>query len=138
MDTVMPQNPKQIHGDKKPPLAQMPLVAMIATSLAMMDGTNKYGFRNWRENPVEAMTYVNAALRHLTLWAEGEEITRDTQVPNLGAVIACCAILLDAQVNGTLIDNREHSAPACDYLHDAEDVVRFLNVLQNEREAAKA
>ena len=139
MDTLtlekLPPNPKQFYGDKKPPVAQLPLVAQIAASLAMLDGSNKYGFRNWRKNPVEAMTYVNAAQRHLGLWAEGEEIARDTSVPNLGAVIACCAILLDAQLNDVLIDNRSHSEAACDYLHDAEDIVRFLNELQREREA---
>lgn len=126
-------NPKQAFGDKKPALAQLPLVGMTAQSLAHMDGDYKYTFRNWRDNPVEAMTYVHAAMRHLALWSEGEELTRDTQIPNLGAVMACCAILLDAQVNGTMIDNRSHSPAACDYLHMAEGMVTFLRKMQEDR-----
>lgn len=135
MDTMT--NPKQIFGDKKPPLAQLPLTAQIAASLAHLDGDLKYSFRNWRDNPVEAMTYVNAALRHLGLYAEGEEFARDTGVPNLGAVIACCAILIDADVNGALIDNRSKSTAACDYLHEAEAIVAKLNAMQAERDATK-
>lgn len=130
-------NPKQQYGDKKPALAQLPLVGMVAQSLAHMDGDYKYNFRNWRNDPVEAITYVNAALRHLMLWAEGEELARDTQVPNLGGVMACCAILLDAQANDTLIDNRSKSQAACDSLHDAEKIVQFLKQLALDRDAAR-
>lgn len=126
MPSKTPDNPKKLYGDKKPPLAQLPLVAQVAASLAHYDGDLKYGFRNWRDQPVEARTYINAALRHLRLFEEGEEVARDTHVPNLGAVIACCAILLDAQVNDALIDNRDKSEAACDYLHDAEALVEFL------------
>lgn len=131
-------NPKQAYGDKKPALAQLPLVGMVAQSLAHMDGDYKYGFRNWRRDPVEAITYVNAAFRHLMLWAEGEEDARDTDVPNLGAVMACCAILLDAQANGTLIDNRSKSPAACDALHDAEKNVAYLKQLTLDRERGKS
>lgn len=122
----MPDNPKQRYGDKKPALAQLPLAGMAAQSLAHMDGDYKYGFRNWRDQPVEAMTYVHAALRHLMLWAEGEEDARDTGVPNLGGVMACCAILLDAQSHGSLIDNRSKSSAACDVLHNYEEKVSRL------------
>ena len=118
-----PDNPKKVYGDKKPPLAQLPLIALAHASTAHYDGDLKYGFRNWREKPVEALTYVNAAMRHLMLWAEGEEQARDTKVNNLGAVIACCAILLDAQANEALIDNRSKSQAACDTLHDLEKLV---------------
>lgn len=134
----MPPNPKKLYGDKKPPLAELPLVAQAAASLAHYDGDLKYGFRNWRSQPVEVMTYVNAALRHLRLYEEGEEFARDTGVPNLGAVIACCAILLDAAVNDALIDNRSKSPGACDYLHDAEKIIERLKQAQIKREAEKA
>lgn len=132
-----PADPKKIYGDKKPPLAQLPLVALAHASCAHYDGDLKYGWRNWRDNPVEALTYLNAAMRHLMLWQEGEEYARDTGVNNLGAVIACCAILLDAQANKALIDNRSKSQEACDVLHDLEAVVSKLKEMQSERDAAK-
>ena len=40
------------------------------------------------------------------------------KVKNLGAVIACCAILIDAELYGTMIDNRNHNPKACDLLHE--------------------
>lgn len=136
LDAPPSANPKQAFGDKKPPLDELPLVAEIEASLALQDGDFKYGFRNWRVNPVEARTYIKAARRHLGLWAEGEELARDTGVNNLGAVIACCAILLDAQANGKLIDNRSKSRAAADRLHDAEHDVARLREAQAKREQA--
>lgn len=132
--TTTPENPKKLYGDKKPPLAQLPLVAMAHASCAHYDGDLKYGWRNWREKPVEALTYINAAMRHLMLWGEGEEYARDTGVNNLGAVIACCAILLDAQANEALIDNRSKSQLSCDLLHDLEKTVVKLKEMQVARE----
>jgi hypothetical protein len=131
-------NPKKAFGDKKPALGQLPLVGKIHTALALMDGALKYGFRNWRKDPVEALTYVHAAERHLELYKEGEDLTRDTKVKNLGAVAACCMILMDAEANGTLIDNRSPSKAACDALYDAESVVAMLVEMQRARDAAKA
>lgn len=134
-----PANPKQAFGDKKPPLDEFPLSAMIAACLAGLDGDNKYGFRNWRTDPVEARTYIKGALRHLRLFEEGEDMTRDSKVVhNLGAVMMGCAILYDSQLNGTMIDNRFKSQAACDLLHAAEDAVAHLNDLHVKRLAAKA
>lgn len=132
--TDLPANPKQLFGDKKPDLRLLPLTAQLAQWGAHKDGANKYGPFNWRENPVEANTYVNAAKRHLELFAAGEDFARDTGVDNLGAVMACCAILIDARSHDTLIDNRFKSPVDCDALHNAEDIVSYLRDLQEERD----
>jgi hypothetical protein len=132
-----PANPKQAFGDKKPSLSYVPLSAVLAMMEALYDGALKYGPHNWRENPVEAMTYVEAARRHIELWKVGEEITRDTEVKNLGAVMACCVILIDAQAHGTLIDNRPFSPVEADLLHEAEAWVTRLREKQRERETKK-
>jgi hypothetical protein len=132
-----PANPKQAYGDKKPPLAYIPLSAQLAELEALYDGLLKYDPLNWRDNPVEAMTYVEAAMRHLQLWKVGEELTRDTLVKNLGAVKACCTILIDAAAHGTLIDNRPKSKVEADLLHEAEAWVARLKTMQAERETAK-
>ena len=137
MDMSQPVNPKQIYGDKKPPTSYFPLSATLAGLEALYDGKLKYGPHNWRDNPVEAMTYVEAALRHLQLYKVGEELTRDTKVKNLGAVIACAAILIDAAVHETLIDNRRHSPKEADLLYDAENWVESLNETHKERMKAK-
>ena len=67
-------NPKQLFGDKKPPLAYIPLSAQLANLEALYDGMQKYGPLNWRENPVEAMTYVEAAMRHLQLFIPDDKL----------------------------------------------------------------
>lgn len=131
-------NPKKAFGDKKPPLGQLPLIAMIHGALAFFDGKGKYGNRNWRKNPVEAQTYVEAILRHTRLWENGEEFARDTGVHNLGGVIASASLLLDAQANGVLLDNRVVSQAACDLLHDAEKDIQRLNAQHAALRAARA
>ena len=99
-------NPKDLLGAKKVPLGQVCPVAMAHESCAMLDGDLKYGFRNWRQKDVQARIYLDAALRHLQSWAEGEETAQDSGVHHLGHARACLGILLDAQENGNLIDDR--------------------------------
>jgi len=131
-------NPKQAFGDKKPPLALLPLIAHIHGAMAFYDGAGKYGKYNWRTNPVEADTYVQAMIRHARLWENGEDFARDTKVHNLGGVIACAALLLDAEANGCLIDNRVKSQVACDLLHDAEKLMESLKAQHLARRIATA
>lgn len=125
-------NPKQLFGDKKPPLTQFPLSAQIEATLAFYDGYLKYGWRNWRDQPVESQTYIEAALRHLRLFEVGENYTRDTKVHNLGAVIACCAILIDSELYGSMIDNRKKNPAEADLLHKAEETIEFLKELRKK------
>ncbi len=99
-------NPKKAYGATKPSLGLIPPVALLHEAMAFEDGASKYDAFNWRKDPVEVMTYVHAALRHLQNYADGEEYTSDTGVHNLGAVRACCGILLDSMELGILIDNR--------------------------------
>jgi hypothetical protein len=99
-------NPKDLFGSKKVSITKLPAVAIFHGAHAMMDGARKYGPYNWREKSVVAHIYVDAAMRHLAAWFEGEEVAPDSGVHHLGHALACCAILLDAQENGNLIDDR--------------------------------
>lgn len=132
------ENPKFAFGGKKPRLTLAPLSATLAQIEAQLDGALKYGEVNWRKNKVDAKTYIDAGLRHFKLYEHGEKLARDTKVQNLGAVMACCAILIDAELHGMLIDNRDISPEACQALHDAEAMVAHLKDMQAQREAAKS
>jgi hypothetical protein len=99
-------NPKDLLGAKKVPLGQVPAIAIAHEACAMLDGDLKYGYRNWRAKKVQARIYVDAAIRHLYAWLEGEEKAEDSGVHHLGHARACLGILLDAQANGTMIDDR--------------------------------
>lgn len=99
-------NPKDLFGSVKVSLTKLPAVAIAHAAHAMMDGARKYGAYNWRDKKVLAGIYVDAASRHLAAWFEGQETAADSGVHHLGHAIACCAILLDAQATGNLIDDR--------------------------------
>lgn len=99
-------NPKTRFGVAKPGIADVPMAALLHLGLAMRDGKQKYGRTNWREHEVTAFVYFDAAFRHLAAWWDGEEVAPDSGVHHLGHVMACCSILLDAQAQGKLQDDR--------------------------------
>ena len=99
-------NPKDLIGRRKVSITKLPPVAMLHGAAAMADGAAKYGAYNWRDKPVLASIYVDACLRHLEAWFDGEEEAGDSKVHHLGHAIGCLAVLLDAQETGNLIDDR--------------------------------
>lgn len=103
-------NPKKAMGMAKPPMHLIPATALVHLAMSFKDGAAKYGPYNWRIDPVDTTTYVAAAKRHLDLYFDRQRLTSDSKVHNLGAVMACCAILLDAEAMGNLIDDRPPSA----------------------------
>ena len=100
-------NPKSAQGAKKFSLRHIPLPARVALCQALEDGMKKYGAANWRETGVAASVYIDAAQRHQEQWWDGgQELAIDSLVHNLGHAMACLAIIIDAQYNGKLIDDR--------------------------------
>lgn len=104
-------NPKTLMGAKKPDPSVIPPIAILHLATAMMNGAEKYGPFNWRDQPISVRPYVAAALRHLLAFLDGEDYSTDTletghPVHHLGHVMACCAIVLDAMSVGTISDNR--------------------------------
>lgn len=102
-------NPKDLLGDNKVDFSQISPFALAHEACAMMDGTWKYGFRNWRDKRVRALVYTAAAMRHIKAWEEGEESADDSLVHHLGHARACLGIVLDAQETGQLVDDRVKS-----------------------------
>ena len=101
-------NPKQAYGDRKVKMQLVPPAASIAIAKGLEEGSEKYAPWNWRNDPVEVMTYVGAALRHIAAWVEGEEMDPDSDKgkTHLDGAIASLAILIDARAHGSAIDNR--------------------------------
>lgn len=110
MNDQVPANPKKIYGDTKIPFQLLPPAAEIEWAKAHANGADKYGAYNWHENKVEAMTYVGAIRRHLMAWAAKQSHDEESGIHHLGHAMACCAILIDAEACGQLIDDR----PRCD------------------------
>ena len=98
-------NPKSIYGVQKKSLSLIPLVSLEETAAALKFGSGKYGAWNWRQHSVAASIYLDACMRHLKAWQEFEDAD-ESGASHLGHAMASCAILLDAQANGQLIDDR--------------------------------
>lgn len=106
MDCQKGVDPKGAEGEKKTPLHLLPPVFMAATAWVLKLGSVKYGPWNWRKTWVESQTYVGAIRRHLDAWQDGEDTDPESGQSHLAHVAASAAILLDADANGTLVDNR--------------------------------
>lgn len=112
----MPSNPKDLVGAKKAPLALVPPALIIGAAEAMSNGASKYGPYNWRDYPVEYMTYLEAQLRHIYALIDGEDLAQDSLIHHQKHVVASGGILLDCMGLGTLIDNRPKKGPAAKLL----------------------
>jgi hypothetical protein len=80
-------------------------------------GSEKYGSHNWRKTGVCASTYVNAILRHLNAWRDGEDLDPESGISHIAHVACCCNILLDAEYCGKLQDDRS-KVNSYDKLHE--------------------
>lgn len=118
-------NPKDLLGVKKVSISKLPAAGIIHAAHAMMDGARKYNAYNWRENKVIASIYIDAAQRHLMAWFdESQECAKDSGVHHLGHAMACCAILLDAQETGNLVDDRPTPGKASEILERLSEQIK--------------
>jgi hypothetical protein len=104
-------NPKDAVGTGKTPFSTIPSEVIAELGLVMLEGARKYGRHNYRVSGVRASVYLDAAIRHLTRWWEGEDMDPDSGMPHLIHVMACCAVIRDSQVFGNWIDDRPPKLP---------------------------
>lgn len=105
--TLSDTNPKTRYGRAKPAISLIPGPALLHIADAFSDGAGKYGPANWRNDPVSTSIYVDAAYRHIMAYFDGRERSaEDSGVHHLGHAAACLCILLDAEEQGSLIDDR--------------------------------
>lgn len=117
-------NPKDKIGASKLDFSLIPTSAKVQLALALMDGATKYGPYNWRVEPVQILTYLAAAERHLESFKEGEDTAADSLVHHLGHVMACCSILIDAISQGTVIDNRPINGQGAKLIAEANNMIK--------------
>lgn len=100
------ENPKDAEGLKKTRLSLVPPSSTIYEALALEDGATKYGPYNWRKKKVIVSVYLDAAMRHIHQYLDGEFLAKDSKKPHLGHAKACLGIIIDAIETGNLIDDR--------------------------------
>lgn len=110
MIDTKPTNPKDAIGSSKLPLELVPDTAVAYLALSFLEGASKYGRYNWRVAGVRSSIYRAAMQRHIMKWWNGEDADPRTKVHHLASVMACCAIILDAEVCNRLTDDRPPKA----------------------------
>lgn len=105
-------NPKDTIGATKLMMDAVPDSAIAGMALAFAEGLFKYGRFNWRAYPVRFSIYDGAAMRHRAKMRAGEWADTKTKVPHIYSMMACYAIIADARLSGTLIDDRPPAQPA--------------------------
>lgn len=121
-------NPKDILGATKPMLGLNPRVALLWMAKAFEFGAygrdangvqvreKGYGEYNWRDRAVSEMVYVHAMERHIADYVDGQDLASDSKVKHLGHIMACAAILLDAEECGALKRDRPKPGNAADLI----------------------
>lgn len=100
------ENPKASVGETKLPLWLLSPIAKAHWCMAQFCGMLKYGAWNWRAAGVKTSTYLSAMERHIEGYKSGERLDPIDGTHHLGNIMACCAILLEAEACGKLTDDR--------------------------------
>jgi len=130
-------NPKDKISRTKPPLHLIPPTATVEESVVMGLGAEKYGEFNWRQHSVAASVYTGAAYRHLASWYDGQTIDPESGANHLAHARACLGIMLDAEANDKLVDDRPSPGRAADLIrHHTKADPRSLS--PEERESIEA
>ena len=105
---VKPSNPKDLAAieECRVDFTLIPLEGLVAEATAFKEGDIKYGGHNYVVSGVSACVYVGAALRHIYKYLWGEVVDPVTKVHHLGSAKACLGVLLAAEHNGFLNDDR--------------------------------
>ncbi len=119
-------NPKDSIGDTKVPLWLLSPIAKAHWALGQYAGMLKYGAWNWRKAGVRTSVYLSAMERHMEAYKSGEMYDPVDGSHHLGNIMACCAILLDADAAGKLTDDRPPSVGVRNTFRFVEDTMAKL------------
>ena len=123
MGDLKDTNPKDMIGAMKVPLSLCSPIAKAYWAAAQYVGKVKYGAYNWRVSGVRASVYIDAIGRHADAYLSGERTDPVDGTHHLGNVMACCAILLEAEALGVLVDDRPPIASHRAAVEEAERVM---------------
>jgi hypothetical protein len=111
-------NPKALQGRKKAKLHLLPQAGLVLVSEVMKLGAEKYDPMNWRDTPIELTDYEDAIFRHLLAVIDGEDVDPESGQSHMAHIAATALIVLDAEANGTLIDNRPTPGESAGLIRD--------------------
>lgn len=93
------------HDREKPPMALIPRAAMEAEAHVLAFGKAKYGAWNWAGG-MEWSRLLDAALRHIYAYADGETNDPESGLNHLAHARCCLGFLLDYVESHPQLDDR--------------------------------
>lgn len=97
---------KNAIGDpNKPRLSLIPRSAIWGMAKAFTHGETKYGTFNYKEG-IKITYLLDAAMRHITQFLDGENIDQDSQCLHLENAMAGLAMAIDMYYNKSEMDDR--------------------------------
>jgi hypothetical protein len=124
-------NPKDFVGASKAPLSPVSRRVMHELGLAMLEGECKYWRHNYRAADVRAMVYMDALERHVSAWIEGQDIDPKSGVSHLIKAMACLHIIRDAQIYGSLIDDRPPAQTNLNWMEELD--AKALSIVESHK-----
>lgn len=126
-------NPKDLIADTKVPMWLLSPIAKIHWAIAQFAGLLKYGAWNWRVAGVRCSVYISAIERHLEGYKSGEENDPVDGTKHLANIMACCALLIEAQAANKLTDDRPPRIDHRPAIVEAEALVAKLREQYKDR-----
>lgn len=120
------RNPKGVAARNKVSSSLVPEIALVELAQAFRNGALKYGPFNWRKEEIATSVYLDAIERHMLLYRAGQDNASDSGLSHLTHIMSSCALLIDAELQGSLIDDREKWADAS-LLENVIERYRVLN-----------
>ena len=93
------------YDQGKAPLGMIPSVALIEEANVLAFGAEKYDRDNWRKG-MKWSRLLDAALRHITAYNEGEANDEESGISHLAHARCCLGFLLHYAKHGTGEDDR--------------------------------
>lgn len=125
-------NPKAAEGRKKPGMSAVPIPVLQEMGVGMAEGAFKYGRHNYRASPIVASDYYDAVTRHLQDWMEGVDLDPECPVSHLSKAMCALAVLRDAEIAGTMVDDRPLQINYAAHKAHLQEVWDFLNAKTTE------
>lgn len=93
------------YDANKPPLGLLPRVALDETAKVLAYGAKKYATHNWRKG-IGHQRLVNAALRHIYAWNEGEDNDPESGLSHLAHALCCLSFAITEHATHPELDDR--------------------------------
>ena len=120
-------NPKDIEGQQKYCLSNVPAQVLAEVSIGFLEGAYKYTTFNFRETEVFSKVYYDAAIRHLFSWFEGEDIDSESGLSHITKAICNLIILRDSQMQNMCADNRPPKSDNINWADELSKKVKKIN-----------